>query len=218
MTGSTLPKEPDYLIPATIERVKEGYGDLLTTFQVTKKIYGLELKEKFQLEPKILAKIEESYKNVEDTVDDVLYWDENKNLIYVEAIAVFRDTSEFVRFRNDLPTRLHISKFACPICGCKEWIPKNVDAKAIMDKKGRVWKCFSIIFVCRACLKKRRITERAIKIQGIKYALVKVGRGLKDLLDRIKEIEISGDLKNQTGSATVKIGRQKIELKRCPLL
>jgi len=218
MTGSTLPKEPDYLIPARIERIKEGYSDLSTTFQVTKKIYRLELKEKLQLEPKVLAKIEESYKSIEDTVDDVIYWDENKNLIYVEAIAVFRGTSEFVRFRNDLPTRLHITKFACPICGCKEWIPKNVDAKTVRDKKGRVWKCFSIIFVCRACLKKGRITERAIKIQGIKYALVKVGRGLKGFLDRIKEIEIRGDIKNQTGSAIVKIGRQKVELKRCPLL
>jgi len=218
MIGSALPKEPDYLIPVTIERVKEGYADLNATFQVTKKIYRLELKEKFRLEPQTLAAIEKSHKSVEDTLDDVLYWDENKNLIYVEAMAVFKGTSDFVRFRTDLPTRLHITKFPCPVCGCREWMPKNVDVKSVRDKKGTMWKCFSIIFACKTCSEKGHITERAIKIQGIKYALIKIGRGLKDFLDRVEEIEIKGDMKSQTGSATVKVGREKVELKRCPLL
>lgn len=217
MTGSTLPKEPDYLVPVNIERVRDGYADLSTTFRVTKKIYGLELKEKLRLEPQTLADIEKSQKSVEDTLDDVLYWDENKNLIYVEAIAVFKDSSDFVRFRTDLPTRLHLTKVACPVCGCRDWVPKNVDVKSIKDKKGKIWKCFSIIFACKTCLEKGEVTERAIEIQGIKYALIKIGRGLKDFLDRIEEIEIKCDLKNQTGSATIKVGRQRVELKHCPL-
>jgi hypothetical protein len=218
VTESSLPKEPDYLVPVNMERVREGYADLLTTFQVTKKIHRLELREKFQLEPQTLAAIEKSHKSVEETLDDVLYWDENKNLIYVEAIAVFKDSSDFVRFRTDLPTRLQITKIACPVCRCREWIPKNVDVKSVRDKKGRIWKCFSIIFVCKTCLEKGHITERAIRIQGIKYALIKIGRGLKDFLDRVEEVEIKGDLKNQTGSATIKVGQQRVELKRCPLL
>jgi len=218
MIESTLPKEPDYLIPVTIDRVREGYADLSTTFQVTKKIYGLELKEKFRLEPQTLAAIEKSHKSVEDTLDDVLYWDENKNLIYVEAIAVFKKTSDFVRFRTNLPTILQVTKFACPVCGCREWMPKNVDVKSVRDKKGRIWKCFSIIFACKACSNKGHITERAIRILGIKHALIKIGRGLKDFLDRIEEIEIKADMESQTGSATIKVGRQKVELKHCPLL
>lgn len=218
MTESSLPSEPDYLVPVSIERVREGYADIDRTFQVTEKIYGLELKEKYRLGPQILAALEKSHKSVEDTLDDVLYWDENKNLIYVEAIAVFKDSSDFVRFRTDLPTRLQVTKFACPVCGCREWVPKNVDVKSVTDNKGKIWKCFSIIFACKTCSEKGHITERTIKIQGIKYALIKIGRGLKDFLDRIEEIEIKSDIKSQTGSATIKVGRRKVKLKRCPLL
>ncbi len=93
-----------------------------------------------------------------------------------------------------------------------------MDAKTVKDKKGRIWKCFSIFFVCKACFNEGRITKRAIRMQGIKYALIKVGRGLKDFLDRLKKIEINENLEKQTGSAIIEVGQQKVRLKRCPLL
>ncbi|MGB9660189.1 MAG: hypothetical protein ACPLY9_06745 [Nitrososphaerales archaeon] len=59
------------------------------------------------------------YRGVEDTVDDVLFWDENENLLYIEAIAAFKDTSEFIKFRNNLPIKLRVTEFPCPVCECK---------------------------------------------------------------------------------------------------
>jgi len=158
------------------------------------------------------------FESVEEAIDDVLYWDENKNLLYIEAVAVFKDTFEFVRFRRDLPTRLHLEEYACPFCGCREWKPKNVDAKTVKDEKGKTWKCISVIFACSDCLEEGRVSERSIKIQGIKYALIKFGRGFKDFLDRIKRIKLNGDLSKQSGSITIEVGEQKLRLRRCPLL
>jgi hypothetical protein len=53
---------------------------------------------------------------------------------------------------------------------------------------------------------------------GFKYALVKLGRGLKDFLDRVKLVKIDGDLESQKGSAVIELDNKKIGLKHCPLL
>lgn len=218
MSTRVLPREPDYLIPVTLDRFKEGYSNFSLGTRLAKKIYRLELEEKFRVEADVVISVEKTYKNIEETIDDILYWDENANLIYVEAIAFFKDTGEFIRFRHNIQTKLHLKRFRCQICGSKEWEPRNVDAKTVQDEKGRSWKCFSIIFACKQCLQKGRLTERSIQIQGIKYALIKVGRGLKDFLDRIKRIRIDGDLSQHAGSAMIEVGEQKLRLRRCPLL
>lgn len=218
MVVHSLPREPDFLIPVTTEKIKEGYLDLPASFKIAKKVYGFELKKQFRLQTKILVEMETLYKEVEDTIDDVLYWDEKKNLIYVEAIAVFKDVAEFIRFRKDLPTAFSLTEFECPICNCKQWKPEEIDVKTVKDEKGKTWKCFSIIFACKRCLEEGRLTKRAVKIQGLKYALIKAGRGLKDFLDRIKKIEVRGDLKNEAGNALVEVGEKVLELKHCPLL
>lgn len=90
--------------------------------------------------------------------------------------------------------------------------------KVVIDEKGKRWKCFSVIFVCKSCLAKGRITERGIRMLGFKYALVKLGRGLKDFLDRVKLVKIDGDLESQKGSAVIELDNKKIGLKHCPLL
>jgi len=218
MPQSVLPREPDYLIPITLDKFKEGYADPSLTSKLAKHIYKLELKEKFRLKTKITIEIEKAYKSIEETIDDILYWDENANLIYVEAIAFFKDTAEFMRFRCDIQTKLHVRKFKCQICGSKEWVPKYVDAKTVYDKEGKNWKCFSVIFACNKCLQEGRLTKRSIQIQGMKYALIKFGRGLKDFLNRLKKIKIEGDLRQQAGSALIEVGEKKIRLQRCPLL
>lgn len=218
MVVQSLSREPDFLIPVSTEKIKEGYLDLPASFRIARNVYRLESTKRFRLQSKILIQMETIYKNVEDTVDDILYWDEKKNLIYVEAIAVFKDLGEFIRFRKDLPTALHLTEFECPICNCKQWKPEEIDVKTVKDEKGESWKCFSIIFACTRCLKEGRLTRRAVKIQGLKYALIKVGRGLKDFLDRIRKIDIRGDLKNEAGHALVEVGEKVLELKHCPLL
>jgi hypothetical protein len=218
MVISNLPREPDFLIPTATERIKEGYPNLRSSFRIARMIYRFESQGRPKLGAKSLAEIAKLYKNVEDTIDDVLYWDEKKNLIYVEAIAVFRDTKEFIKFRKDLPTRFSLKGFKCPVCNSERWNPEEVSVKTVQDKKGKTWKCFSVIFVCKKCLEEGRLTRRAIKIQGLKYALIKSGRGLKNFLERIRKIEISGDLGNGSGSALIEIGEKKMELERCPLL
>jgi hypothetical protein len=218
MSLHRLSKEPSFLIPIEVKRIGDDYLDANSAVQTYSKVYSLRLRERAKLETNLLGEIEEYSKGVEDTIDDVLYWDENKNLLYIEAIAIFGDTSEFVRFRNNLPTVLKVTKFACPVCGRKEWVPRNVDMKVVVDEKGKRWKCFSVIFACKSCLAKGRITERGIRMLGFKYALVKLGRGLKDFLDRVKLVKIDGDLESQKGSAVIELDNKKIELKHCPLL
>jgi hypothetical protein len=119
MSLHRLSKEPSFLIPVEVERIGDDYLDANSAVQTYSKVYSLGLRERAKLETSLLGEIEEYSKGVEDTIDDVLYWDENKNLLYIEAIAIFGDTSEFVRFRNNLPTVLKVTKFACPVCGAK---------------------------------------------------------------------------------------------------
>lgn len=218
MTQVELPSEPDFILPLTLDRIKIGYPDIKSAKEIGKTLLRLSLKRRPKLEDKVLSSAEREFKKVEDTIDDILYWNEDQNMIYMEAIAVFKSTKEFVRFRKDLPTKLYIKECECSICKCKDWTPKHIDAKTIIDKKGQSWKCFSIVFACTECLREGRLTERAIRIRGIKYALVKIGRGLKHFIERVRKIEISGDLLKQTGSAVIEVGEEKIELRNCPLL
>jgi RNase P subunit RPR2 len=212
-----LPSEPDFILPTNVDKISEGYPDINSAREIAKTLFGLRLKRAPKLE-KVLFQAEQKLKKVEDTIDDVLYWDEHANLIYIEAIAVIKSTKELVRFRKNIQTKLHIKEFACPICKSKNWIPKHVDAKTVKDERGQSWKCFSIVFACKECLKEGRLTERMIRIQGIKYALIKLGRGLKDFILRVKRIEISGDLATQSGSATIEVREEKIKLLRCPFI
>ena len=191
---------------------------MISSLELSENIYRLESESKHKLESPILSRIEETCKKVEDTIDDILYWDENLNLLYIEAIAVFKSTAEFVRFRANLPTEFHLSELECPVCGCKVWKTKNIDVKTVKDKKDKSWKCLSVIFACKKCLEVGRTSERSIKILGLKYALIKLGRGVKHLLDRIKRIKIEANLATQTGAVEVELDTGKIRLERCPLL
>jgi hypothetical protein len=218
MSQIELLNEPDYILPLTADRIKAGYPDIRSAKEIAKTLRVLSLRKRPKLRDKTLSRVERKFKKVEETIDDVLYWDEHSNMIYVEAIAIFKSTKEFVQFRRNLPTELHIKEYECPICKSTDWSPKNLDVKTVKDKKGQPWKCFSIIFACNDCMKEGRLTERVITIQGIKYALIKVGRGLKHFLLRIKRIGISANLASQTGSAIIEVGEEKIELRNCPLL
>jgi hypothetical protein len=218
MTLSPLSGEPNFVIPIEERKIGDDYPDINSASRAFGKVYSLGMKEREKLNRPDLVEIGKYSKKIEDTIDDVLYWDENKNLLYLEAIAIFNDTSEFVRFRNNLPTVLRVAEFNCQVCGHKKWMPRNVDVKVVTDERGKKWKCFSIIFACKLCLSKGRVTERGIKLLGFKYALLKFGRGLKDFLDNVKAVKVSGDLQSQKGSAEIEMGDRKIILKHCPLL
>lgn len=218
MSPKALEREPDYIIPVSIDRIVEGYADIRSSLEVTQTIHKMELNAQHKLKAPILSQIQKNYKGLEETVDDVLYWDEQKNIIYMEALAVFKSTAEFLKFRVDFQTRLNLSHLECPICRNQTWKAKNIVAKTIADREGKPHKCLSIFFACEECLKENRISNTAIRFLGIKYALAKSGRGLKDFLDRIKSIKIQGDLNSQAATAEIELNDARIKLERCPLL
>jgi len=213
-----LEREPDYIIPASIDRITEGYVDIQSSREVTRTLHQMELASQHNLKAPILSQIQKNYKGLEDTIDDVLYWDEQKNVIYMEALAVFKSTAEFLKFRVNFQTRLNLSHLECPICKNQTWKVKNIAAKTIQDKEEKLHKCLSIFFTCEKCLKEGRISNTAISFLGMKYALVKSGRGLKDFLDRIRSIKIQGDLTSRAATVEIELNDARIKLERCPLL
>lgn len=156
---------------------------------------------------------------LEDIVDEIIYWDENKNMLYVEAIAYFKSTKEFVKFRKDIVTELDVTGYSCPVCSEKLWNVKEVDAKTVVTPDGKRWKCFSLVFICKKCNEEGRISGVTVSMLGFKYAFSKFAKGIKDFFERLTKIVISADLRNQTAEATMNIAEEHTQkLTRCPLL
>jgi hypothetical protein len=237
--AGNLPREPDYVFPMLgrhyYQSVVPQLGETLETRKFVLRERKIVLPKKRSTKTKKIAKRGVKKPRItvtrpstpdeverppnSEVIDDIIFWDEHENLLYVEAVAFFGVEKGFVKFRKDIATRLDLQDHNCPVDNSNVWVVKRANARTVLANDGQRWKCFSLVFACKACLENKRLTECRISFQGFKYAMNKIGVGLRDFLLRIRDVKVSGNLSTGSAEADIDFGEERpLKLTRCPLL